>query len=379
MKPFLLPYVAAGNGHKSAALALKEAFETDGIPCTVVDVLNFSDRVFRMLYSNMYEIIGEHSHTSCGAIYKLTDQDREESRFVKFVDRFSELSLNQFQDFVKDNEPPVALCTHFLPQALLSSMKSKGLYSGRIYGCVTDFDLHLMWVCPNMDGYFVANDDIRNKLMKLGVDKFRIMATGIPVNSRFSCLQSDDGRNSGRMRILLSGSSISDKKVIAILEGLNNLELPMDVDVITGRNETLYYRLENFRGCPPMKVFVRGFVNNMEELMAEADLMVTKPGGLTISEALCAHLPMLLFAPIPFQETKNALFLDTRGAGVLCEDIRDILHKVSHFFRHPDDLQKMRRECGRLARPMAAVTIAEAVRHMYFERTDGAPERAEVV
>lgn len=370
MNPFLLPYVAAGNGHRSAALALKEAFEVENVPCTVVDVLNFSDRVFRMLYSSIYEIIGEHSHTSCGAIYKLTDQDREESRLVKLVDRFSELSLNQFHDFVRDNEPPVALCTHFLPQIILGRMKSKGLYSGSIYGCVTDFDLHLMWVCPHTDGYFVANENIRNKLGRLGVDKSKIMTTGIPVSSRFSYLQSNGGKTSGRMRILLSGSSVSDRKVISILEGLNNLELPINIDVITGRNEALYYKAMNFRNCPPVKISIHGFVEDMDALMAKADLMITKPGGLTISEALCASLPMLLFSPIPFQETKNALFLNSHGAGILCEDARDILHRISYLFHHPEDLQKMREKCDRLARPMAAVTITKTVKRLYMERTN---------
>ena len=112
MKPFLLPYVTAGNGHRSASMSLKEAFEREDKPCVTVDVLNFSDRVFRMIYSNIYEVIGEHSHSSCGAIYKLTDQDREESHLVKLVDRLSEISLNQFRSFITDNDPPAVICTH---------------------------------------------------------------------------------------------------------------------------------------------------------------------------------------------------------------------------------------------------------------------------
>lgn len=361
MNPFLLPYVTAGNGHRSASMALKEAFQRENTPCITVDVLNFSDRVFRMIYSNIYEVIGEHSHTSCGAIYKLTDQDREESRLVKLVDRLSELSLNQFQGFVRDNEPPAAICTHFLPQAILSKMKSRGIYSGKVYACVTDFDLHLMWVCQDMDGYFVANSNIRNKLIKLGINGNRIKVTGIPVSSRFSTLSRRSGRNNGRMRILISGSSINDKKVIAILEGINDLELPLDLDVVTGRNETLYEKLVEIKSCSPVNMKIHGFVNNMDELMSGADLMITKPGGLTISEALCANLPMLLFSPIPFQETRNALFLNNQGAGYLCEDSSEVLHRISHLFHHPQDLRTMKNKCSELAMPMASSMIARSV------------------
>ncbi len=371
MKPFLLPYVTAGNGHRSASMSLKEAFEREDKPCVTVDVLNFSDRVFRMIYSNIYEVIGEHSHSSCGAIYKLTDQDREESHLVKLVDRLSEISLNQFRSFITDNDPPAVICTHFLPQAILAKMKTRGLYSGQVYSCITDFDLHRMWFCHGIDGYFVSNRNIRDKLIHLGVDGEKIEITGIPVNSKFCNLPRKSGPMDSRMRILFSGRSISDKKVFSILEGLNDLELPLDLEIITGRNEALFDRLKDFSSCPPVRINIHGFVDNMDELMTKADLMITKPGGLTISEALCAQLPMILFSPIPFQETKNAIFLDSQGAGCLCEDIKDVLNRISQLFHCPEKIEKMKNRCSELARPMASSNIVKRVIRRDLSKVEG--------
>ena len=363
MRPFLVPYVTAGNGHRAAAMAVREAFSKEGLPSITVDVLNFSDKVFRMIYSNIYEIIGEHSHSSCGALYKLTDQDREKSSLIQLVDKISDKSLTQFRDFIRDNDPPAAICTHFLPQAILCNMKMNGQYNGRIYSCITDFDLHQMWVCQGVESYFVANEVMAHKLEELGVPGETILVSGIPVLSKFSSLSRKrivPGRPQ-RMRILISGSSVADKKILSLLESINNLEIPLDIDVIAGRNESLHERISSVILDHPMTIRVHGFVDNMEALMAGSDLLISKPGGLTISEALCANLPLLLFSPIPFQETKNATFIEEKGAGFLCEDINQILHKVSWLYHNPSELMKMKDQCASLAYPMSARTIARKI------------------
>ena len=363
MRPFLIPYVTAGNGHRTAAMAVREAFQKEGIPSVTVDVLNFADKIFRMIYSNIYEIIGEHSHTSCGAIYRLTDQDREKSSLLQLVDRLSEKSLMQFRDFIKDNEPPAAVCTHFLPQAILCNMKLNGQYDGRIYSCITDFDLHQMWVCQGVDKYFVANELLVNKLRELGVKEDRVCVSGIPVLSKFGTIarKRPSRGNKWRMKLLISASSVADKKILSLLESMNKLDIPLDIDIITGRNDSLYEKISSMVMDPPMALKVHGFVNNMEELMAVSDLMISKPGGLTISEALCAGLPMLLISPIPFQETRNATFVETHGAGLLCRDLTDLLHKLSWLYHNPSSLMEMRDSCCTLACPMSAGTIAARI------------------
>lgn len=314
MRPFLIPYVTAGNGHRAAAMAVREAFQKEGMPSITVDVLNFADKVFRMIYSNIYEMIGEHSHSSCGAIYRLTDQDREKSSLLQLVDRLSEKSLKQFRDFIRDNEPPAAICTHFLPQAILCSMKLNGQYDGRIYSCITDFDLHQMWVCQGVDNYFVANEMMVDKLMDLGLEEEKICVSGIPVLSKFSTIARKRTSPGGkrRLRLLISGSSVADKKILSLLESLNKLELPLDIDIITGRNESLYERISAIVMDPPMTMKIHGFVNNMEELMAGSDLMISKPGGSPSQKPSVQVSPCYLSHPSLSRRQRMPLSLKPR-------------------------------------------------------------------
>ena len=363
MRPYLIPYVKAGNGHKAAAIALREAFDMKKSSSVTVDILNFSDKVFRILYSNIYEIIGEHSHKSCGAIYKLTDQKRDKSSLVQLVDKISEKNLTQFREFLRDNDPPAAICTHFLPQAILARMKLCGLYKGKVYACITDFDLHLMWLCKGVDGYFVANKVVKEKLIELGISSSMIEVTGIPVKSAFQNpdIIKERTSRSARMRILVSGSSITDKKVINLLNLMAKLELPLDIEVITGRNEGLYSKLSDISLPQPMSLNIHGFIDNMEQLMSRSDIMITKPGGLTLSESLCCDLPTIMFSPIPYQETNNARFIEVNGAGFLCQEIPCILRRLSFLYHNPDHLSAMRRKCRSLAFPGAAQMIADKV------------------
>lgn len=360
MKPVLVAYASAGNGHRSAAKALGEALVKTATPHFLADVLNFSDPLFRGVYSNLYEILGEHAHGPCKAMYRLTDRSRRESRLLRFIDALSRRKVLPFRSFVSDNEPSGAICTHFLPQLVLLNMREQGIFEGPIYACITDFDLHRMWYCPGTDGYFVASGRVYQKLLALGAPRERIFRTGIPVAGRFAGLAPAVPDRDG-MKFLFLASSIPDSKVEEILRNLLSSGLPLNLRIVAGRNWTLENRLRQgpFTGDPRLQIY--GYVDNMQDHMNWADLILTKPGGLTTSEALCAGTPMLLISPIPFQETYNAQFLEEEGAGLLCESPENVLLQTARLIRQPLELEAMARKAAMLGNPEAATEIVGTI------------------
>jgi processive 1,2-diacylglycerol beta-glucosyltransferase len=198
-------------------------------------------------------------------------------------------------------------------------------------------------------------------LLLLGVGEEKIDITGIPVKKEFA-LAKEKGKSSGEpFTILLSGSAVSDGKVIQILRWIENLDSPLRILLVAGRNEGLLERLSGY--VPPERIRLErfDFVQHMSRLMREADLMITKPGGLVVTEALCAELPMVLISPIPLQETENAFYLEKEGAALYCEHLEDLPFTLRKILGNPEILREMRKKAARLAKPGAATKIAAQV------------------
>jgi hypothetical protein len=182
-----------------AARALREALDDRRIPNVVLDLIDFSNDLFKWSYSDVYKFISEHAHLACKIMYELTDQDRDKSLMLRFVERISLENVKRFLGYVRENEPEICVCTHFFPANVLSRMKEEGLYRGRIYTVVTDFALHRMWMSPGVDRYFAASPIVVEDLCGLGVPRECISLTGIPVVVLRGFLIYGDSRSPGRL------------------------------------------------------------------------------------------------------------------------------------------------------------------------------------
>lgn len=361
MKPVLVSYASAGNGHRTAARAIAEALDDAGRTPILTDALDFADPVFRRVYSDLYHVAGEHSHGVCGAMYRLTDTSRENSSIVKMIDKVSLHRTHPFTRFVTENKPDSVVATHFLPMSAVAKLKNKGIFSGSLFAVITDYDLHNMWFSADVDGYFVATREIERKLIDMGVSEDCIVLSGIPV--RKDLLDVEPVRKEGctSLSVLFLASSIADDKAVQIVHLLRALPERIDLSVICGRNESLFDTLcrKSDNGTRPLKVF--GFVEDIQEHYARTDLLITKPGGLTIAEALCFGIPMLLVHPIPYQETRNAEFVQGNSAGWKISDLRSLGKMTRLLYRERTLLKKAREACLKLSRPEASGIIAHEV------------------
>jgi len=311
VRPVHIVYVSAGNGHRMAARALRESFDHRAVPNIIMDILDFSSDLFKWSYSDVYD--------------ELTDKNREASVALRLFEKISTENVKKFMRYIAENEPKKCICTHYFPLNVLSRMKEEGLYRGEIYTVITDFGLRRMWVKDSVDKYFISGDRVLRGLLELGVPSEKIAMTGIPVSRKYSVLQRK-GRDfqENKLSILFVASSIPNALALEILAALSRTGLPLDVTVVTGRNRDLLTDLESTVFGETLSLRILGFVDNLEVLMSGASLLITKPGGLTVSEALCAAIPMILVNPIPKQETNNSAYLQEKGAGILASTASDV-------------------------------------------------------
>jgi processive 1,2-diacylglycerol beta-glucosyltransferase len=237
--------------------------------------------------------------------------------------------VNQFN-------PDVVLCTHFLPLEVLGGVRSRnGARQPFVVCVVTDFEAHALWMEPVVDLYCVAADETKARLVARQVDQEKVAVTGIPIGARFSGLI--DGRAVRRrfgLRddlpvVLVLGGGFGMGPVAKILESLDAVEREFQTVAVAGRNLALRRELAARDRDHPTHVL--GFVSNMHEMMTVADLIISKPGGLTTAEALALGKPLFILNPIPGQESANSDFLLERGAAAKANRVEDVPFRIGRL------------------------------------------------
>jgi processive 1,2-diacylglycerol beta-glucosyltransferase len=253
-----------------------------------------------------------------------------------------------------------------------AALKARGRLRARLAVVVTDFDVHGLWVVPHVDRYFVALEETRRHLVRLGVPPARITVSGIPIDPVFAdprnalAMARKHGLDPARWRILVTAGGFGVGPVERLVNALLDLRHSAQVVVICGRSAELKQRLDALAAMRPADgpVTLRAvrYTRAMDEYMAAADLLVGKPGGLTTAEALARGVPMVIVNPIPGQEERNADHLLEAGAAIRGNNLPALAWNVDALLDDPERLAAMRAAARRLARPAAARAIVAALR-----------------
>jgi processive 1,2-diacylglycerol beta-glucosyltransferase len=271
----------------------------------------------------------------------------------------------RFIKYVKQFKPDVVFCTHYLPVEILGKAREKWEGAHPLAVCVvTDFEAHALWMGEAVDFYCVAAEETKARLVARGATEENVIATGIPIAAKFSnpvdagAVRKRYGLRDDLTTLLVLGGGFGMGPVAEILEELNKVSHPFQTLVVAGRNEELRRELAVLDHKHPTHVL--GFVTNMHELMAVADLIISKPGGLTSSESLAMGKPLFILNPIPGQEAANSDFLLERGAAAKVNRVEDLPYRVEQLLGSKK-LGEMAKAAKKLGRPHAAETICREV------------------
>jgi processive 1,2-diacylglycerol beta-glucosyltransferase len=361
---------SVGAGHMRAAQAVELALRKL-IPHAVVhniDVLDLTNSAFRRIYGRAYlDLVNRAPHV-LGYFYDLLDRRGRSGQ--QHGDRLrlavQKLNLTRLVRFLESEPWNLVINTHFLSTEIIASLRRKGRLNFPQVTVTTDFETHRLWVHHPCDRYFTATDEGAAYLRSWGVPPtVDTIATGIPIHPVFS-------EPKDRADCLARQRLIGDRPVVLQLAGgfgvgpieklyraLLDVEVALELVVVTGRNEKIKAKLQTLRAPPRHRVKIMGFTDQIDELLAAADLVVSKPGGLTTSETLARGAAMAIVNPIPGQESRNSDFLLENGAAIKVNNIATLAHKVTALLRNPDRLAQLKANSRRLGRPTAAFDVAK--------------------
>jgi processive 1,2-diacylglycerol beta-glucosyltransferase len=375
-KKVLILSASVGAGHLRAAEALEKAFRQTNAAQEIrnVDVLQYTNPLFRRLYGKAYLDMVNTMPEVLGWMYDSLDKPWQNERRRLALDR---LNTQPFIKLLKDYQPDLAVCTHFLPAEIISWLKAKEKVSFPQAIVVTDFDVHAMWLCHHFEQYFVALDETRVHLEKLGIANDKITVSGIPIDPIFAgnkdktAMREKFDLAKDKLTILVSAGGFGVGNVEHLLRALSDLKTPAQVLAICGRNEELKTKLEELstRKLNNNKVTFKpiGYTTQMDEHMSAADLIVGKPGGLTTSEAMAKNLIFVIVNPIPGQEERNSDHLLEKGCAIKCNNLPTLAFKIDELLNDPARVETMKTNITRFARPDASREIVEKLSTLFWK------------
>jgi len=382
----LIATVTAGGGHIAAAAALEEAWHALR-PDDVVerlDLIKFFSPLHKKVHEDGYVQLVERAPELWGMLFGKTDNPKVARRLSRLRRAFPSNSRGKFTRHLKQFKPDAVLCTHYLPLETLGLLRGKSAaavndrrpanetaaFAGHrhqhpfIVSIVTDFEAHALWMDACVDLYCVAAEETKARLVARGANVTNAVATGIPIAAKFlsktdpRSVRKQYGLRDDQPVLLVLGGGFGMGPVAEILAELDKVPGQFQTLVVTGRNEELRRKLATQTRKHPTHVL--GFSTNMHELMAVADLIITKPGGLTTSEALALGKPLFILNPIPGQEAANSDFLLERGAAAKVNRVEDLPFRIEKLLGSKR-LAEMAKAAKSLGRPHSAAAVCQEV------------------
>ena len=359
---------SVGAGHMRAAQAVELALRQLAPEANVrnVDVLTLTNAAFRRIYGKAYlDLVNLAPHV-LGYVYDLMDKPREpDSKRDWLRLAVEKINLTKFTDLMEEGHWDVVVNTHFLPAEIIASLRRDRKLTVPQITVTTDFETHRLWVNQPCERYTTATDEGAAYLRHWGVPAESVVVTGIPIHPVFSqpkgrgeCVKRQ-GLVGDRPIVLQLAGGFGVGPIEKLFRGLLQVETPTEIVVVAGKNEEVKRDLEKIAPPPRHRVKVLGFTDQIDELMCVADVVVSKPGGLTTSEVLARGAAMAIVNPIPGQESRNSDYLLENGAAIKVNNVATLPLKLTQLLKDPARLKSLKDNARRIAHPHAAFDVAK--------------------
>jgi processive 1,2-diacylglycerol beta-glucosyltransferase len=346
------------TGHQKAAEAIMEAVShmDPRVDCTSVDAVNHAYPVIGTVVNRVYLQMLKRAPFIWEYLYDNPEVEQATRAPRGLLTLISSFRLKKM---LRKFKPSVLVCTQAAPATAMAATRRSGMHRLPIIGVITDFGVHGYWIHPEIDLYLVGHDDVRRELIAKGIPDHRIRVTGIPIRPRFGeTMDRSEARrrlrlNPNKPTVLVMGGSHGLGGLDELVMALQAIPNEFQTIVVCGKNRAIQKKISKaVHGSPD--VHVLGYSKDSPILMSAADMIITKPGGLTCSEALAKQLPLILTNPIPGQEERNVSFLTRHKVARVARSTEELIHTVTDLLRHPKKIQLMRQHARMIARPFSA-------------------------
>ncbi|NEZ47406.1 UDP-N-acetylglucosamine--LPS N-acetylglucosamine transferase [Clostridium niameyense] len=366
MKVLILS-VSAGGGHSHAAEALKIYIKLNNpkAKVEVIDTLKHINPIIDKVVIGSYLKTIKITPSLFGKLYAHSESDDGLASMIS--SNFNKIMTYKLSPIIKKFNPNIIVCTHPFPAEMVSIMKEKGKLNIPLLTILTDYAPHSLWIQKHTDAYVVSNNDMIDEMSKRGVLKEKVFDYGIPVKPDFlkkfnkEETLKDLGLSTNKTTLLVMGGSLGIGKITELYAELLKIEQDIQIIIITGSNEKLFSQLNKLKKSSIKATKIIGFTDKVNKYMQCCDLLLTKPGGLTITEALICNIPIATFSPIPGQEEKNTEFLLKHNLAVNIDSLENTKDIISNLLSSPEKLNIMRKNCNKLAKPYSGNKVYELI------------------
>ncbi len=359
-------YISNNSGHHHASLAIENAIHelSDDVETLNVNSFCYTNPILEKIINKAYLSIIKRKPEVWGYLYDNPKVVKKTRRLRESIHKYNS---HKMQSLLDEFKPQAVICTQAFPCGIVADLKKTYGSNILLAGVLTDYAPHSYWIYDNVDMYFVPSEETKARLLLNGIPYEKIHLTGIPIDVKFKKIYDREkilnslGLSRDIPVILVMGGSQGLGPIREIITMLDNSDINLQIIVATGSNKRLKRCLERRRSAFKKKIVILGYTENICELMDVSSLLISKPGGITISEALAKGLPILILKPIPGHEEMNTNQLLKHGVAVKLGRLQDVVTVARELLSNTPLLQNMRERARKFSRPSSASDIAKRV------------------
>lgn len=360
MKKILIFYASYGGGHLSAANSIKDYLISnyENIDVELIDCMKYINKPIEKITTTAYNEMAKKAPWAWGKIYS----DSQKGPLAHITTRSNQVFAIKLLRLLREKKPDLIISTHPFGSQMCSYLKRKGKITSKIATILTDFAPHDQWLVGSdyTDYFFVAHNKMKEYLISKNIPENKIFATGIPISNKFletfntsKILNSLGLKENLKTVLFFAGGKfgLGKSRTLEIFNTFVNDFNNIQVIAISGKNKKMYEEFNQIVKIANKTNFIKvfEFVNNVPELMAVSDVVITKPGGLTTTESLVSGLPMIIINPIPGQEEENAQFLEHSNVGIWLKKQMNITETISNFLSDNKKLKQMKENTKKIS------------------------------
>jgi processive 1,2-diacylglycerol beta-glucosyltransferase len=357
-KRIILMYISEVSGHHSATLAIEKALRISAPDTEILNInaFNYTNPISEKVINRLYMGVIKMTPQIWQYLYDNPKIAKRLERIKGLIHKFNSPKLKNLFDKVK---PDIVICTQAFPCGMVADFKANYGFALKLVAVLTDYIPHAYWVYDQVDYYITPSEEVSQQLIKKGVEPNKIKSFGIPFDPKFNNGFSRDaileklGLKDSVPIVLIMGGGQGLGPIKTIVKSLEKVKRDIQEIIVSGTNKKLYKWLCKKTRKYKKKIMALGYTDNIHELMSVADLIITKPGGITTAEALTKKLAMIIIRPIPGQEASNTAYLTEKMAALKVDEPKKINVIIEGLLNDPVKLSLLRESCGRVSKPNA--------------------------